>query len=286
MTTVGMSVGEVRRLAQQLTAAAEQLRSLVSTIDGRVHASSWLGRDADTFKHQWWPQHRQAVLTAAEAIEGLGRSASNNADDQERASSAGGTGAAPISGATGTSWLAAAGGAVAAGGALTGRLATGLRDQLEWLSHAKGFADMTDWKFFDDANAPVKGFLGDILEDGRIRFIGRAMNVVTIGADSYQVVQDYQHGDYLATGLDAADTGGDVVQAAVPGPVGYLGGVAIHLGTDVVRDAGQVDWNLTDATYTQYMNPFVAKNWTQTILPGAWDGLKQGGSQVLEDLLP
>src|SRR5690348_13693638 len=104
-----MNVGDVRHLAQQLTSASEQLRSLVSSIDGRVHASSWVGRDADTFKHQWWPQHRQAVLTAAEAIEGLGRSAGNNADDQERVSSGGDAGTAP-------SALGVAGGVMAAGG--------------------------------------------------------------------------------------------------------------------------------------------------------------------------
>lgn len=284
--TSGMNVGEVRQLAQQLTRGAEQLRSLVSSIDGRVHASSWLGRDADTFKQQWWPQHRQAVLSVAEAVEGLGRSASNNADDQERVSSAGGSGAAAASAGAGPGWLGAAGGALATGGVLAGQLGTGLQDQLQWLEHAKGFADMTDWKFFDDANAPVKGFVGDILKDGRIKFVGGAMNVVTLGADGYQVYQDYQQGDYLEMGLDTADTGGDAVQAFVPGPVGYLGGVAVHVWTDVGRDAAQVDWNLTDDTYAQYMNPFVVKNWTQTILPGAADGLKQGGSQIFEDLLP
>lgn len=281
-----MNVAEVRQLARQLTGAAEQLRNLVSSIDGRVHASTWVGRDADTFKHQWWPQHRQAVLSAAEAIEGLGRSASNNADDQERVSSPGAGGTATASPGGGSGWLGVAGGALATGGVLAGELATGLQDQLQWFEHAKGFADMTDWKFFNDANAPVKGFVGDILKDGRIKVIGGAMNVVTLGADGYGVYQDYQKGDYLEMGLDTADAGGDAIQAFVPGPVGYLGGVAVHLWTDVGRDATQVDWNLTDDTYAQYMNPFVAKNWTQTIIPGAVDGLKQGGSQILEDLLP
>jgi hypothetical protein len=89
MPLTGMNVAEVQHLADQLRAAADQLRHAVSTIDGRVHGTSWAGRDADTFRHTWWPAHRQALLHAADSLTGLGQSARNNADEQERASSAG-----------------------------------------------------------------------------------------------------------------------------------------------------------------------------------------------------
>lgn len=123
MTLAGMDVTEVRQLAGELRRAADQLHSLVSTLDGRVSSTGWTGRDADIFKHQWWPQHRQAVLHAADTIQGLGQSASNNADDQERTSSTNASGiptarTAPyVVGGIGAA-VAAAGGAigVAAGG--------------------------------------------------------------------------------------------------------------------------------------------------------------------------
>lgn len=92
MTTTGMNLAEVRRLADRLGQAAEQLRHTVSSVDGHLANTSWAGHDADVFKHQWWPGHRQRLLVAAERMGGLGRSAANNADAQERASSPDGTG--------------------------------------------------------------------------------------------------------------------------------------------------------------------------------------------------
>jgi hypothetical protein len=81
-----MNMAEVRHMVDQLRMGAERLRGVVSAVDGRVTHSSWHGRDADEFKHQWWPGHRQQLLNAADSLQGLAQSASNNADDQERAS--------------------------------------------------------------------------------------------------------------------------------------------------------------------------------------------------------
>lgn len=87
--TVGMNVAEVRRMAEQLRHGAEQLRGIISTVDGRVAHSSWDGYDADEFREEWWPGHRQRILEAADRIQGLAQSATNNADEQERVSGTG-----------------------------------------------------------------------------------------------------------------------------------------------------------------------------------------------------
>lgn len=88
MTRVGMDVEAVRGLAGQLDHKAEGIRSLVREIEAVVHnlRSNWDGRDATQFADQWWPQHRNELNKAAEAIAGLSQSAKNNASEQEQVS--------------------------------------------------------------------------------------------------------------------------------------------------------------------------------------------------------
>ena len=88
MSTMGMSLGEVRHLAQQLDVSASALRATISAVDGRVHGTTWVGPDAERFR-SWWPGHRQLLLQAADRIHGLAQSARNNADEQERVSGTG-----------------------------------------------------------------------------------------------------------------------------------------------------------------------------------------------------
>jgi uncharacterized protein YukE len=120
MTTTGMNVAEVQRLADQLRQGAEQLRSLVSTVDGRVTHSSWLGQDADEFKNEWWPGHRQRILEAADRVQGLGQSASNNASAQEQASSSGGAAGAAVLGHGASAGVALGAAVAAANGSAAG----------------------------------------------------------------------------------------------------------------------------------------------------------------------
>jgi hypothetical protein len=88
MATTGMNPAEVRYMADQLREAADRLRGVVAAVDGRVARSSWVGPQADRFRGQAWPGHRKRLLLAADALQGLARSAWNNADEQERVSSA------------------------------------------------------------------------------------------------------------------------------------------------------------------------------------------------------
>lgn len=92
MTLTGMNTQDVRQLADSLRRASDDLSRLVSTVDGHVNAVHWVGHDADMFKHEWWPQHRQGLLAAAAAVHGLAQSATNNVTAQEKVSAATGAG--------------------------------------------------------------------------------------------------------------------------------------------------------------------------------------------------
>jgi uncharacterized protein YukE len=79
----GMVVQDVRNLAQQLKTHAETIQQLMGQLDGAVNGVTWMGHDADMFKHQWWPQHRQQLQQVVQGLHDFSQSASNNAQAQE-----------------------------------------------------------------------------------------------------------------------------------------------------------------------------------------------------------
>lgn len=85
---VGMDVAEVLKLGNDLHAQAESLNDVCSRIDALVRRlpSMWSGQDAERFADWWTSQHRPALRTVLDAIEGLVRSARNNAEAQVRIS--------------------------------------------------------------------------------------------------------------------------------------------------------------------------------------------------------
>jgi hypothetical protein len=291
-----MNVAEVRQLADRLGHAAEGLRAIVGTIDGRISHTSWHGPDAERFRY-WWPGHRQLVLAAADHLQGLGHSARNNADEQERASGAAGSSSAG-SGFVGSAfvggsgWQQAAGAALGVAAGLAGRaldlggqFVRGLDGMYSPIGSALGFTDIADWKILRDPNLPISRLFSDLAGDSAVKFIGGGLTGISVAAGLYDVYQDFQRGDVFEGVLDGIDTAADPFKTK--SPVSYLAVVGIETYTDVARAAREVDWTPPwETTYGQYMNPFVAKNWTETILPGAADGLKQGWSMTLENLLP
>jgi uncharacterized protein YukE len=83
----GMNIDEVRNLGNQLRQQAQHIEQLVAQLEGQINSTSWMGADANTFKHDWWPQHRQHLHAAATGLDGFGQSALNNAQEQEQVSS-------------------------------------------------------------------------------------------------------------------------------------------------------------------------------------------------------
>lgn len=111
---IGMNADEVDDLGRFLNGRGGEIRSMVQQIDWLIGRTYWVGPAADQFKHAWWPEHKGRLLECADRIEGLSRSARNNADEQRRVSGDAGSG-----GSTGLAAAHSSGG-VAASGARAG----------------------------------------------------------------------------------------------------------------------------------------------------------------------
>jgi len=85
--THGMNVEQVRQLGNSLQAKAEEIRTLISQLEGQLNSTTWEGPDAQQFKGSWWPEHKNNLLQAAEGLNGFGQAALNNASEQEATSS-------------------------------------------------------------------------------------------------------------------------------------------------------------------------------------------------------
>lgn len=85
---VGMDVVEVKQLATTLNSQADSLQAVVNRVDWLIRnaAHVWNGKDARDFAGWWESEHRPRLVNAESAVRGLGQSAKNNAEDQERVS--------------------------------------------------------------------------------------------------------------------------------------------------------------------------------------------------------
>jgi uncharacterized protein YukE len=88
MAFEGMDVDAVETIAKQLQHQADQIHSVISTVDGLINQAegAWKGGDATQFRDWWTSQHRPALTQAGEAVRGLGQSAMNNASEQRTVS--------------------------------------------------------------------------------------------------------------------------------------------------------------------------------------------------------
>lgn len=84
MARMGMDVEAVEGVSKQLKAQAQQIGTLIASIDKIINGlpGVWEGPDATTFVTNWWPQHKKELLNAQTQIDGLGTSAHNNAQAQ------------------------------------------------------------------------------------------------------------------------------------------------------------------------------------------------------------
>ena len=88
MARMGMDVDAVEAVSKQLKTQAQQIGTLVASIDKIVNGLTgvWDGPDAHTFVTNWWPQHKKELMNAQTQIDGLGQSAHNNAQEQRNVS--------------------------------------------------------------------------------------------------------------------------------------------------------------------------------------------------------
>ncbi len=85
--THGMNPDEVDALGNELKKEAEAIRTIIGNVNSRIASTTWEGPDAQTFKNQWWPEHRTHLNQVASDIDGFGQSALNNASEQRDVSS-------------------------------------------------------------------------------------------------------------------------------------------------------------------------------------------------------
>ena len=88
MARMGMDVDVVEKTSKELKSKADQIKSLITSIDSSVKnlSSVWDGKDAQTFVNDWWPKHKKNLTSVADDIHGLGSSAWNNAQEQRKVS--------------------------------------------------------------------------------------------------------------------------------------------------------------------------------------------------------
>jgi WXG100 family type VII secretion target len=88
MSFNGMNVEAVRSLAGRLDSEGKELLSVGSQIEKILSelGSNWAGRDFQEFRSWWFDQHKPALNRLVDLVEGLGRSARDNAAAQERVS--------------------------------------------------------------------------------------------------------------------------------------------------------------------------------------------------------
>lgn len=86
---IGLDPEAVEQLSRDLNNQAHEIGQVISKIDGLIsHMQGiWKGHDSEQFAGWWRDQHRKALHSAQDAIEGLGRSAHNNAQEQRQVSS-------------------------------------------------------------------------------------------------------------------------------------------------------------------------------------------------------
>ena len=86
--THGMNVEVVRQIGRDLKAEAANIGTVIHRVDGLVANSSanWHGKDATTFAGWWQQQHRPNLVQLQSHLDGLGKAALANAEEQEIAS--------------------------------------------------------------------------------------------------------------------------------------------------------------------------------------------------------
>jgi uncharacterized protein YukE len=88
MSMLGMDTDAVRQLAAKFTSSADEIRSLMNSLNSSIHGVQWVGSDHNQFVESWDSQHMSQLRQVAEALDNAATSARNNATQQDQASSA------------------------------------------------------------------------------------------------------------------------------------------------------------------------------------------------------
>ncbi len=226
MTLVGMDVEQVRQLAKDLHAQGDHVGEVIARVDRMVQSmgSIWRGHDAQEFVRSWVGQRASALRGVQASIEDLADSASRNANDQQDAS--------------GTSGSAV--GTVGTGSGIAGWIKTGVSNITTVKNVELG--GIKPWDLVTSL-----GTAGELAGISGLKSLG----VVDVATRLTEYYDKFNSGTFSLT--DDFDLTADAIQGfglLKVNAVANLGGAAIHIWSDVAREAAKLDWSSEAASQT------------------------------------
>lgn len=236
MGVVGADVDQLRGLARSLTQAADRLESMTGEVSGRLSATPWQGRDAQQFRAQWQGESSALIRMVVSAVRTAASEIDCNANEQEQASAETGSGR-------------------------TGAFAEIQIPESPFARIYPGGQDMATpmppWnsrEVFGNPLAPfvdIRDFLGGnlIWPINNALAIGEALpglgpvlpllDALGIAGDTSLSPQE----KIAEATHSLTDLSGGLLKDLVPGPVGYLGGVAVAQWGDVAYEVSKADFS-------------------------------------------
>lgn len=86
MSMTGMDIDGVRTLARQMSAAADEINTLMHNLTTALQNTNWVGADQQHFVGEWQGQHCSALSNVSQQLTDAATKATRNADEQQAAS--------------------------------------------------------------------------------------------------------------------------------------------------------------------------------------------------------
>lgn len=240
MARLGMDVDVVESVGKQLNSQSQSVTSLIKTVDRLVASADahWYGTRGREFVNAWRNVHRPALVAAASAAEGLGRSALQNASAQRKASETGGPASSSATRALGIPGAASPApgqGSMVSGlakeYALTVEDANSLLNSIGY-DKAKMLLDYLD-------EVKEQPLAGKIVNYGPLKGLNIGLDIASWGADAAIIMDESRSfEDRFFASTDAVSRG-----LGYLGPVGVLGSIAIDTATIASHAAMETDWS-------------------------------------------
>ena len=228
---VDADVDQLRTLARNLAQAADRLESMTGEVNGRLSAVPWQGQDASQFRSQWQGQSLGQIRGVVSALRNAASQVDRNATEQEQASS-GAPGAVGPLGFAPTFFGDELPSAVLLPNGLPADLFGRYFD-----NPLQPFTDIRDFLNGSPAWPITWGTAIDTLTP-----LGPILPVLdALGLAGDTTVSPDQK--IMAATNALTDLGGSVLKDTVPGPVGYLSGVAVAQWGDVAAQVSQADFS-------------------------------------------
>lgn len=85
MAQLGLDPEQMTQLSKTMSSEAEKIEAAAKSLDGRLRAVWWKGKDAEQFNTEW-AAHRKAVQQVAAALRDASKRIDRNVGQQQQAS--------------------------------------------------------------------------------------------------------------------------------------------------------------------------------------------------------